>query len=256
MVRLGERYEALGRFLRIGTGVDGLLVFLAFGLVIVAHGFLALGRDHLGILRLGDLVGGVRVDEADDHVDETHLAGLHGLVLAQQQLVGAGVAAERDLDRLEAFLDALCDADLALAGEQLDGAHLAHVHAYRVGRAAELGVEVGKSGGCFFDRFLIGRGGGIGEQQRFGIRRLLVHRYAHVVDHVDDVFDLLRIDDLARQVIVDFCVREVALLLAARDQQLELRLALVGDLSGCSCWRFFDQSGGPVKRLTDRMPSR
>jgi hypothetical protein len=29
-----------------------------------------------------------------------------------------------------------------------------------------------------------------------GIRRLLVHRDAHIVDRVDDVFDLLRIDDL------------------------------------------------------------
>ena len=38
---------------------------------------------------------------------------------------------------------------------------------------------------------------------------------AHVVDHVDDVFDLLRIDDLGRQVVVHLRVREEALLLAA-----------------------------------------
>ena len=35
-----------------------------------------------------------------------------------------------------AFFDALGDDDLAFAGEQFDGAHLAHVHAHRVGGAA------------------------------------------------------------------------------------------------------------------------
>ena len=65
-------------------------------------------------------------------------------------------------------------------------------------------------------------------EQRLGIRCLLVHRDAHVVDGVDDVFDLLRIDDLGRQVIVHLGVGQVALLLAARDQQLQLRLAVLG----------------------------
>ena len=65
-------------------------------------------------------------------------------------------------------------------------------------------------------------------QQRLGIRCLLVHRDAHVVDRVDDVFDLLRIDDLGGQVIVDLRIGQVALLLAARDQQLQLRLAVFG----------------------------
>ena len=69
--------------------------------------------------------------------------------------------------------------------------------------------------------------GSVGEQ-RLGIRCLLVHRNAHVVDRVDDVFDLLRIDDLGGQVIVHLRIGEVALLLAARDQQLQLRLAVFG----------------------------
>jgi hypothetical protein len=240
-----ERYEALRCLLGIGARVDGLLVLLAFRLLIVAHRFLALGGHHLGILRLRDLVGRVRIDEADDHVHEPHLTRFYRLVLPQQQFVRARIAAERDLDRFEALLDALGDADLAFARQQLDRAHFAHVHAHGVGGAAEFRIEVRERRGGLFDRFLIGGGGGIREQQRLGVRCLLVHRYAHVVDHVDDVFDLLRIDDLARQVIVDFRVREVALFLAASDQQLELRLALVGDLSGCSCWRFFDQVEAP-----------
>ena len=69
--------------------------------------------------------------------------------------------------------------------------------------------------------------GSVGEQ-RLGVRCLLVHRNAHVVDGVDDVFDLLRIDDLGGQVVVHLRVGEVALLLAARDQQLQLRLAVLG----------------------------
>src|SRR6202043_4237571 len=67
-------------------------------------------------------------------------------------------------------------------------------------------------------------GGRLGGEQRLGVRYLLVHRDAHVVNGVDDVFDLLRIDDFRGQVIVDLGVGQVALLLAARDQELELRL--------------------------------
>jgi len=62
---------------------------------------------------------------------------------------------------------------------------------------------------------------------------------AHVVNHVDDVFDLFRIDDLARQMVVDFSVSEYLLLAAARST-VELRLTLVRIESRC-CWGFFDQ---------------
>ena len=218
MMHLGDRIEALRRLLGIRTGVDGLFLFVALGLIVVVGGFLALQRHHFRILRLRNLIGRIRIDEADDHIDQAHLAGLDGLVMPQQQIVCAGIAAERNLDGLEAFLDALGDANFALAGQQLDRAHFAHVHAHRIGGAAEFRIEIGERRRGFFDRFLVGSRGGVGQQQRFGIRRLFVHRNAHVVDHVDDVFDLLRIDDLARQMIVDFSVGEVALLLAARDQ--------------------------------------
>jgi hypothetical protein len=79
--------------------------------------------------------------------------------------------------------------------------------------------------GGFFGGFLVGDDG-LAHQQRLGVRCLFVHRNAHVVDHLHDVFDLLRIDDLGRQVVVDLGVGEEALFLAARDQQLELRLAV------------------------------
>ena len=73
----------------------------------------------------------------------------------QQIVVGAGVAAERYFYRLQAFFNALRDANFALASEQLHGAHLAHVHAHRIGGAAELSVEIcERRAGRFLDRFL------------------------------------------------------------------------------------------------------
>ena len=192
-------------------------------------------------MRLRDFIRRIRIDEAHDDVDEAHLAGLDGFVVPQQQIVGSGIAAERDLDRLQTLFDALGDANFAFARQQFDRAHFPHVHAHGIGGAAEFGVEIGESRGGFFHRFLIGGGGRVRQQQGFRIRRLLVDRNAHVVDHVDDVFDLFRIDDLARQVIVHFGVGEVALFLAARNQQLQLGLTLVRDLIRCAGWRFFDQ---------------
>ena len=96
-----------------------------------------------------------------------------------------------------------------------------------------------------------GATGSVGEQ-RLGVRCLLVHRNAHVVDRVDDVFDLLRIDDLGGQVIVDLRVGEVALLLAARDQQLQLRLALVGHRRHAA----LDAAAGACRRRPCRLDTR
>ena len=69
------------------------------------------------------IVGAVEVSADDD--------GLEG----QRAL-----AQPRD-HRLAAGLDALGDGDFALARQQFHRAHLAHVHADRVGGAAELGVD-------------------------------------------------------------------------------------------------------------------
>ena len=58
-------------------------------LVVVVGGLFALQRHHLRILRLCDLIRRIRIDEADDDVDQAHLAGLDGFVVPQQQIVGA-----------------------------------------------------------------------------------------------------------------------------------------------------------------------
>ena len=107
------------------------------------------------------------------------------------------------LDLVEAILDTLRDLDLALAGQQFDRTHFAHVHAHGVRRAAKLGIDTRQGGFGLFGCVVIVGDRAIGQQYRLGVRRFLVHRNAHVVDHVDDVFDLLGIDDVVRQVIVD-----------------------------------------------------
>jgi len=50
----------------------------------------------------------------------------HVLVAVEDHLDGAGVAGEGGHGLAQTFLDATGDLDFALAGQQLDGAHLAH----------------------------------------------------------------------------------------------------------------------------------
>jgi hypothetical protein len=78
----------------------------------------------------------------------------------QQVFVRRRILGERGAHGIQAFLDALGDADLALAGQQLHGPHLAHVHAHRVGGAAEFGIERRQRCGGLLDGLLVGRGEG------------------------------------------------------------------------------------------------
>ncbi len=198
MMHLRNRAEALCGFFRVRPGIDDLFVLVAFGFIVVVGGFFALQRHHLRILRLRDFVRCIRIDEADDDIDEAHLPGLDGFEMPQQQVVRARVAAERNLHGFEALFDALGDANFAFASQQFDRAHFAHIHAHGIGGAAEFSVQVGERRRRLLNRLFIGSRGGVGQQQRFGIRCFFVHRNTHVVNHVDDIFDLLRIDDFAR----------------------------------------------------------
>ena len=203
---------------RIGlVGFLGVVRFLGFGF---GRRFgRAVGHDHFR--RLLD------IGETGEHFGQALLALGVLVILLEQELDRPREARQRGLHLAEAFLDALGDRDLALAGEQLHRAHLAHVHAHGIGGAAHFGVDRAEHG----DRFL-GRGVVVGRDRRFGQQRLgigrnFVHLDAHVVDHADDVFDLLRIDDVVRQVVVDLGVGQVALLLALDDQGLDLGLLLL-----------------------------
>jgi hypothetical protein len=84
------------------------------------------------------------------------LLAFHVLVVfLQQQLDRPGEAGQRRLDLVQAFLDALGDGDFAFARQQLHRAHLAHVHAHRVGGAAGFGIERGERGDGFLGDGLV-----------------------------------------------------------------------------------------------------
>ena len=127
---------------------------------------------------------------------------------------------------LQTFLDPFGDLDLAFTREELDRAHLAHVHPNRIGGAAEFGIERRYRGlRRLFDVLGGRRGRGIRHQQRLGIRGFVVHLDAHVADHVDDALDLLGVEHVVGQVIVDLGEGEEAALLAEDDQRLQPALA-------------------------------
>ncbi len=64
----------------------------------------------------------------------------------------------------------------------------------------------------------------LGHQQFIGIRGHLEDLDAHVVDHLDDVFDLVRIRNVFGEVIVHLGIGQVALFLALGDQAFEAGL--------------------------------
>ncbi len=123
-----------------------------------------------------------------------------------------------------AFLDALGDLDFAFAGQQFDGSHFAHVHAHRVGGAADVRLDGSQCRRGLFGSGFVGIG--FGEKQGIRIRGALEYVDAHVVDHADDVFHLFRIGNILRQVVVDLGVSQVTLLTTTLDQLFEARLLL------------------------------
>ena len=159
----------------------------------------------------------LRVDVTGDQITQTRLVGLHLLIGTQELGDRIRVLGQCQQHLALSALDALGDLDLALAGEQLDGAHLAHVHAHGVGGATELAVHAGQSGSGLFGHIVVAVHRRIVHQQTFGIRRKFMHRNTHVIDHADDIFYLLRIDDIVGQMIIDLPIGQVALFLAFGD---------------------------------------
>ena len=92
----------------------------------------------------------------------------------------------------------------------------------RVRGAAKFGINRGEGLLGLFGRVLISDGRSrLRHQQRLAIRSLVIDLDTHVVDHADDIFDLLGIEHIVGQVIVDLCVGKVATLLTEHDQRFE-----------------------------------
>ena len=170
--------------------------------------------------------GRAAVVEPDEGSHPSRGRGLGGLEDVGDR---RGAGGDRLDHVLEAFLDALGDLDFAFAGEELDGAHFAHVHAHRVGRATEFGVHAGKRAfGLFHRVFICHHRRGVRHQQLLGVRCLVVHLDAHVGDHADDALDLLGIQHVFRQGVVDLGIGQEAAFLALNDQLLEPLATLLG----------------------------
>ena len=175
-----------------------------------------------GILDLDALIRVfLHIVEADDDIAELHLFVQHHLKRLEQGLHGAGIAGERAQHLLQPFLDAFGDLDLALAGQEVNSAHFAHIHPDRIGGAAELVFQADQRRGRLRRRVFIGHIGIVGNAG-VEIRRGFMHGDPHIVDHVDDILDLFRLDDIVGQMIIDLVVGQEALFLAFCNQLFEL----------------------------------
>jgi hypothetical protein len=160
------------------------------------------------------LIGGFEIDD----VAEENLAVVELVAPDDDGLEGERAFAEAGYHGLAAGLDALGDGDLALAGEQLDRAHLAQIHANRI---------VGALGGLRSRLGLDDRGDRRHRARGVGVTLLGLLGLvgvddvdAHVGEHGHGVFDLLGGDFLGRQHLVQFVVGDEAASLRRLDQLL------------------------------------
>jgi len=199
-------------------GCAGFFIVLFVVVVVVVDRVLFVGRVG------GSLSDrGFGFDKAVDQFVDAQLV-LFDLRCHVEDLLDGERARRNGLHHMaQTFLDALGDFDFALAGEQVDRAHFAHVHAHRIGGAAEFRIDRGQRLlGFGHHVFVCDGGGGSLHQQGFGIRRLVVDLDAHIVDHADHAFDLVGVQHLVGQVVVDFGVGQKAAFLAQDDQVLQL----------------------------------
>ena len=227
LVRLLQVLEEADHLLGVRAGVDGRRWFLLLILfrLDAEFGFLGYCCFHRIVGNQVHFGEQQRVDEAGNQFVQTLVAVAPCLVFLQQHSHRAGESCQRDVDSVQAILDALGDLDFAFLVEQVHRPHFAHVHAHRVGGSAQLGLDGGQRGLGFLLRgFVVGIGRSrIVQDHRIGVFGCLFeHLDSHVVDHVDDVFDLLGLDHIVGQVVVDLGIGQpLALLAAFFDQHFQ-----------------------------------
>ncbi len=209
--------RGLHRRQRQGAVVELLLLlgFLALGLG-GRLALLGLGLAAVLGLRLGD-IGRLEVDD----VAQQDLALADRTAPADDRAHGQRAFAQRLEHGVAAGLDPLGDLDLALAREQLDRAHLAQVHAHRVVGAAEiLIVDRGGALALLLAALELGLGA-----CAVGAVLLAADGHAHVLEHRDQLFDLVGRDLLLRQGGVDLVDRDHPALAGLDQEPLETRRA-------------------------------
>ncbi len=221
LVRQAHLVELLAHFVELGQRLDAqvfqLLAGHAAGGAVVAFVFIG-----------GDAGAGVffavfRIDQAVDDFVDLRLSLTHARDVGQDFVDGGRAGRDGHDHVLQAVFDTLGDLDFAFAGQQLDRAHFAHVHADRVGGAAEIGVHGGeRSFGFVFDVVVVGRNRRVlAHQQGFGVGGLVIDRDTHIAERADDAVDGFGIDQVVGQMVVDFAVRQVTAVLAQLDQLLQ-----------------------------------
>ncbi len=177
------------------------------------------GCDGCG-LGVGALIGGFEIDD----VAQQNLAVVQLVAPDDDGLEGERALAQPGDHRLAAGLDALGDGDLALAGEKLDRAHLAQIHAHGI---------VGALGGLLGGGLGLGdRGGGNHGAGRIGGPLLARGRRllglvgvddvdAHVGEHRHGVLDLLGGYLLGGEHLVQLVIGDKAARLRGLDQLLD-----------------------------------
>ncbi len=228
-------------YFRIRTAVAfvvviAVIVVVVFILVVILGLFLVLGfgGGDFSVVGAGHAIV-VRVDVTAEDVGQAATFFNHASVVGEDVVNGAGEHRDGGHHFANAFLDTLGDFDLAFAGQQFDGTHLTHVHAHRVGGTTNVGFNGGEGSGGFFGSGFVGVV--VSQQQRVGVGCCFEHRDAHVVDHADNVFHLLRIGDILGQVIVDLRIGQIALFATTRDELFEtgLLLRFSGHNNPCGC---------------------
>ncbi len=162
------------------------------------------------------MVDGVQV--ADDHVGEFALAGFDQVVFVEKLFDAVWPFRDSSHDLANALFNALGDFDFAFPRQKFDGAHFAHVHAYRVSCTVLFSFDGCKGGGGFGRCDLVGGTFAAGNQQGVRIGRCFINIDAHVVDHLDDVFNLIRIRNIFGQMVIDLSIGQESLFPAFGDQ--------------------------------------
>ena len=182
---------------------------------------LELGGDLLLVRRLEllELLGLLGVERHElAHAD---LVGVEPPAPGHDLGEHAGQLGDDVENGLAPLLDAFGDLDLALAGEQRHGAHLAQVHAHRV-----VGLADGPGRQVQLRTLVLG--GGLvllaAQAQAPEVRGLggVDQLDVLLAEHDDDVVDLVAVDHLRRQHVVDLVIGQEPLLLADVDQLLDL----------------------------------
>ncbi len=187
----------------------------------VRHRLAVAVRHHRHALGVGPGIGRFEIDD----VAQENLAVVQLIAPDDDGLEGQRAFAQARDHGFAAGLDALRDRDFALARQQLDRTHLAQIHADRiVGALARLGLlGLGRRLAAHFDEFALGLLL-LGLLARFlrgflGLGLLgLDDVDAHLVEHGEDILDLVGGDFLGWKHRIDLIAGDVAALLGAADQ--------------------------------------